>query len=154
MPAETPLNRYAAMAEQYQRREFPARYQRLRDPASHFQALAAHIDRRVKMEEKRLAQERSSDSDQQIRELAEKAVCSDLSWMIPPPDPTDPAARTDETGAYLGWSDSTLRSIRAPDPDVADWELAELDSGRDPTTGRPLLSDQEITHPQRRSRHS
>lgn len=153
MPADIPLNRYAAMAEQYLRREFPARYQRLQDPASHFQALAAHIDRRVKMEEKRLAQERSFESHQQIRELAEKEVCSDLSWMIPFPDLTDPAARTDETGAYLGWSDSTLTSIRVPAADLTDWELAELDSGRDPTTGRPLLSDQEITHPQRRTRH-
>lgn len=154
MPFETPLNRYAALAEQFLRREFPARYQQLRDPASHFQVLAAQIDQRVETEQKRLAQERSADSYQQSRDLAEKAVCSDLSWLIPSPDPTDPTGRTDETGAYLGWTDSTLRPIRDPDPDLADWELAELDSGRDPTMGRPLLADQDITHPRRRSRQS
>lgn len=152
MKAETYLRRYAAMAEQYLRHELPARYQQIQDPVSHFQALAAQIEQRVQAEEQRLKRDPTASRDQSMREQAERAVCSDLSWLLRAHDRLDPEGRTDETGAYLGWTDPALQAIRAPSPDLADWELAEIDSGRDPETGQPLLTDREITRHARRNR--
>lgn len=145
MQSDRHLKRYVAMAEEYLRREYPARYQALEDPASHLKAMAARIQHRVAAEEERLSLEQPSCIQPELWDQAERAVCSDLSWLVPSTDRTDPEGRTDETGGYLGWSDSTLRSLRTAEPDLTEWELAELDSGRDPKTGRYLLSDQQIT---------
>ena len=147
MNDETSLDRYKMMAESWLRQYFPARYQQTIDLPRYLDSLARRIENRVKAAETTMISTNPNltPSPSRARHEAERSVCSDLSWLFASPDPYDPSAVKDETGAYLGWSDPNLRLTRTPKPDFQDWELMDFDQGRDPATGQPLLSDEEIS---------
>lgn len=147
------LDRYARLAEQHMRTYLPARYQQINDPHTYFTQLGEEIAAQVHTLEITLAATEPAPTDYLVRagqlraarRQAEEVVFSDLVYLPPEnPDPDDPNVKTDETGAYIGWSDPTKKEIWAPEPEAEDWELMEYYAGRDPTTGQALFSDEQI----------
>lgn len=147
------LDRYARAAEAHMRTYLPARYHQIDDPEAYFTQLGEEIAGQVHALEITLAATEPAATDYLVRAgqlraarmEAEEIVFSDLVYLPPErPNPDDPEVTTDETGAYIGWTDPTKQQIWAPEPAVEDWELMELYAGRDPATGQALFSDEQI----------
>lgn len=152
------LHRYARLAEQHMQTYLPARYHQIDDPDTYFTQLGEQIAEAVHTLEITLAATEPAATDYLLRAgqlraarvQAEEIVFSDLVYLPPEnpdprhPDPDDPEVTTDETGAYLGWTDPARQEIWAPAPEAEDWELMEYYAGRDPATGLALFSDEQI----------
>ena len=147
------LSHYANLAEQHMRTYLPARYHQIDDPDTYFTELGKEIAAQVHSLEIKLAATEPAETDYLVRAgqlkaarmQAEEIVFSDLVYLRPEnPDPDDPDVKTDETGAYTGWTDSTKKEVWAPEPEAEDWELMEYYAGKDPTTGQALFSDEQI----------